>query len=165
MTHGGAGSLQDAVCHATPVLGVPVAGDQPTNLAEAEANGFGETIAWRDVDRRSLGGAVARMVGDRRYAERAKEFRDLLMDQPMSPLDRGVWWMEYLLRHPGESTHRVASLVLVSFSFRDSPIGLPPSPIRLIDRPKGGHFSQSWALSVFFSFINKKNDFWHFLSS
>ena len=29
-----------------------------------------------------------------------RELRDLILDQPLHPLERTVWWLEYLLRHP-----------------------------------------------------------------
>ena len=44
VTHGGAGSLQDTICHKTPILGIPIAGDQVNNVVEAETKGFAYVI-------------------------------------------------------------------------------------------------------------------------
>ena len=35
LTHGGAGSLQETICHRTPIVGIPVHGDQFPNTQEA----------------------------------------------------------------------------------------------------------------------------------
>ena len=35
VTHGGAGSLQETICHATPIVGIPAHGDQFPNTQEA----------------------------------------------------------------------------------------------------------------------------------
>ena len=35
VTHGGAGSLQETICHQTPIVGIPVHGDQFPNTQEA----------------------------------------------------------------------------------------------------------------------------------
>ena len=35
VTHGGAGSIQETICHKTPIVGVPMFGDQPVNVKEA----------------------------------------------------------------------------------------------------------------------------------
>ena len=35
ITHGGAGSLQETICHNTPIVGVPAHGDQFPNTQEA----------------------------------------------------------------------------------------------------------------------------------
>ena len=34
VTHGGAGSIQETICHKTPIVGVPMFGDQPVNVKE-----------------------------------------------------------------------------------------------------------------------------------
>ena len=35
-----------------------------------------------------------------RYQSSINRLHDLVMDQPMHPVDRAAWWMEYLIRHP-----------------------------------------------------------------
>ena len=34
------------------------------------------------------------------YQNAINRLHDLVMDQPMHPVDKAAWWMEYLLRHP-----------------------------------------------------------------
>lgn len=35
------------------------------------------------------------------YRQRAKELRDIFLDQPQSGVDKVVWWCEYVIRHKG----------------------------------------------------------------
>lgn len=47
-----------------------------------------------------------------RYKESATQLRDIFLDRPMKPLDMGVYWIEYVLRHKGASHLRSPSLDL-----------------------------------------------------
>lgn len=35
------------------------------------------------------------------YRQNVIRLRDLMQDEPMKPLERAVWWTEYVLRHRG----------------------------------------------------------------
>lgn len=35
------------------------------------------------------------------YRRNVVKLRELIQDQPMKPLERAVWWVEYVLRHRG----------------------------------------------------------------
>merc|ERR1719331_2532554 len=44
------------------------------------------------------------------YQSSVDQLSNLIMDTPQHPLDRSVWWLEYLLRHPhntGMKSHAV----------------------------------------------------------
>lgn len=36
-----------------------------------------------------------------RYATNMKNLHNLVLDQPMTSIDRAVWWIEYTIRHHG----------------------------------------------------------------
>lgn len=36
-----------------------------------------------------------------RYRKRIREVRSLIVDQPMSGLEKAIWWTEYVIRHNG----------------------------------------------------------------
>lgn len=47
-----------------------------------------------------------------RYKEKAYKLRDIFLDRPMRPVDTGVYWIEYVLRHKGASHLRSPALDL-----------------------------------------------------
>ena len=80
ITHGGAGSAQETICHKTPIVGIPINGDQVdnnsrdliqcymccpqhTNVAEAVRNGVGLLEDWHSLDADRLLGSVQEVLG------------------------------------------------------------------------------------------------------
>jgi len=100
ITHGGAGSVQETICHKTPIVGVPFSGDQPVNVKEAVSRNIGVKVDWHDMTEEILETAIQKVINDPIYQTSITKLSDLIMDQPQHPLDRSIWWLEYLLRHP-----------------------------------------------------------------
>lgn len=112
ITHGGAGSLQETVCHKTPIVGIPITLDQHMNVAEAVQRGLGVLQDWHELQARQLEAAIQDVITTPIYLEAVSQLSDLILDQPDHPLDRAVWWLEYLLRHPGNPGMRSPTLLL-----------------------------------------------------
>ena len=45
VTHGGAGSVQETICHKTPIVGIPLAGDQIVNVKESVYKHIGVQVS------------------------------------------------------------------------------------------------------------------------
>lgn len=101
VTHGGLLSLYEAVHHAVPVVAMPVFCDHDANAAKAHADGYALRLELRALTARRLAQAVERVVRDPRYRTAARERSALLRDQPETPLERAVYWSEYVMRHRG----------------------------------------------------------------
>jgi len=117
ITHGGAGSAQETICHKTPIVGIPINGDQHTNVAEAVRNGVGLLEDWHSLEADSLLASVQEVLDNPKYKEAVTRLSDLIMDTPQHPLDRSVWWLEYLLRHPHNTGMKSPAVKLPWFKY------------------------------------------------
>ena len=99
VSHGGAGSMQETICHKTPIVGVPIHGDQYPLTSAAVEKGFGVQLDWKQITEESLIKGIKQILDDSSYQESVSSMSELIMDQPQHPLDKTVWWLEYLLRY------------------------------------------------------------------
>ncbi|KAF4519851.1 UDP-glycosyltransferase-08 [Ephemera danica] len=112
ITHGGLLSAQEAAFHGVPLVGIPVFGDQMLNMRKAELGGFGVMVELKNVSKSSLLWAINKVVHDPSYRREARRRAAVYRDQPESPMDRAVFWTEYVLRHKGAHHLRTAAVDL-----------------------------------------------------
>uniref|UniRef100_A0A0K8T947 Glucuronosyltransferase n=1 Tax=Lygus hesperus TaxID=30085 RepID=A0A0K8T947_LYGHE len=99
LTHGGLMSLIEAINHGVPLIGTAVFGDQPKNLRFVEHVGIGVQLKYDNLTEESLTWAVNEILGNPSYKNSMKKRSELFKDRPMTPVDEGVYWVEYVLRH------------------------------------------------------------------
>ncbi|KAF4517413.1 UDP-glycosyltransferase-20 [Ephemera danica] len=109
MTHGGRLSTLEGLYHSVPMLVMPVFYDQYLHGHRVEELGMGMRLNINNVTEPSLRYALTMLLGAPRYRERARAMSSLSRDQPESPLERAVYWTEYVLRHGGASHLRPGS--------------------------------------------------------
>ena len=54
MSHGGLNSLEEAIYHGVPVLGLPMGSDQNLNLNKAIRDGYALTLEWKKISDETL---------------------------------------------------------------------------------------------------------------
>lgn len=101
ITHGGIQSIYEAVYHAVPVIGIPVFGDQPHNVAFAEEKGFGVLLAYENLTEFNIFESVKLILENEHFQENAIKISKLFHDRPNSPLQNAIYWIEYVIRHKG----------------------------------------------------------------
>ncbi|XP_061712803.1 uncharacterized protein LOC133521750 [Cydia pomonella] len=101
ITQGGLQSTDETIIAGVPVVGIPMFGDQWYNVEKYVHHGIGKQINLPDLDEEILKSAIKTVIEDKTYRENVVRLRSLMADQPMSPLERAVWWTEHVLRHGG----------------------------------------------------------------
>ncbi|XP_034541134.1 UDP-glucuronosyltransferase 2C1-like isoform X2 [Notolabrus celidotus] len=101
VTHGGTNGVQEAIYHGVPVVGLPLFFDQPDNLSRIRAKGGAVIVDIAVLDRHIFAEALMAALYNSSYRENMQTLSRLHKDQPMKPLDRAVFWIEYVIRHKG----------------------------------------------------------------
>ncbi|CAG0917579.1 unnamed protein product [Notodromas monacha] len=101
ITHGGLLSTQEAIYHGVPLVGLPVGADQHMNMEHVLAAGTGVTLSWSSLSAEEIISALKTVMFEPRYKERLDLKSRQFKDQPQPPVERAVYWMEYVVRHNG----------------------------------------------------------------
>ncbi|XP_069313537.1 UDP-glucuronosyltransferase 2B4-like isoform X4 [Eulemur rufifrons] len=117
ITHGGANGIYEAIYHGVPMVGIPLFADQPDNIAHMKAKGAAVRVDFNTMSSTDLLNALKTVINDPMYKENAMKLSRIHHDQPMKPLDRAVFWIEFVMRHKGAKHLRVAAHDLTWFQY------------------------------------------------
>lgn len=67
-------------------------------------NGIAQRVDIEDIDDDDFEEALEELLSNPMYRNRATQMSKIFRDQPQEPLDRALWWVEYILRNP-DVTH------------------------------------------------------------
>ena len=115
MTHGGLLSTQEAVFHGVPVLGLPFINDQMLNMDKAVRDGYALQLRWNRIEEKLVQRTIRELIYNESYIQNVRRRQSLLRDQSESPLERGLYWAEYFIRHDGAQHLRLGSRDLNRF--------------------------------------------------
>eukprot|EP00058_Branchiostoma_floridae_P003053 XP_002588541.1 hypothetical protein BRAFLDRAFT_220703 [Branchiostoma floridae] len=110
ITHAGIRGVYEALHHGVPMVCLPLFSDQPGNAARVVARGLGVKLNLRTVTTDQLYKAIIHILTNSSYRETAARLSRLYRDQPQSPMERAVWWIEHVIKH-GKLPHLRARAV------------------------------------------------------
>ncbi|XP_051026302.1 UDP-glucuronosyltransferase 2B17-like [Acomys russatus] len=101
VTHGGANGLYEAIHYGIPMIGIPLFGEQHDNIAHMVAKGAAVALNIKTMSKSDLLNALEEVLDNPSYKENVMWLSTIHHDQPMKPLDRAVFWIEFVMRHKG----------------------------------------------------------------
>ncbi|XP_062430421.1 UDP-glucuronosyltransferase 2A2-like isoform X1 [Rhea pennata] len=117
ITHGGTNGIYEAIYHGVPLVGIPMFADQHDNIAHMRAKGAAVELDFSTLKTQDLVDAVNTVINNSTYKENALRLSKIHHDQPMKPLDRAVFWIEFVMRHKGAKHLRPASHHLTWYQY------------------------------------------------
>ncbi|KAK9746317.1 UDP-glucoronosyl and UDP-glucosyl transferase [Popillia japonica] len=105
ITQGGLQSIEEAINLKTPLVCIPYFADQFSNCIQVENKvenkGMGIALDYKKMTPRLVQTAIVEVAENKKYLEAATKLSKISTDQPMTGLEKAVWWTEYVLRYNG----------------------------------------------------------------
>ncbi|XP_058826486.1 UDP-glucosyltransferase 2-like isoform X2 [Topomyia yanbarensis] len=106
VTQGGQQSMEEAVDRHVPMVVIPFNFDQFGNGDKVVEKGIGKTIWMERLTTVGLRETILEVIGNKKYKRNIERLGKLVRDQPMRPVEKAIWWTEYVIRHQGASHYR-----------------------------------------------------------
>lgn len=91
----------ETVYHGVPIVTLPVFCDHDSNAAKAELDGYALKLELSKITAESLLWGIRKVIRDPKYKQEVQYRQLLLKDQKETPLEKAIYWTEYVLRHRG----------------------------------------------------------------
>uniref|UniRef100_A0A673B539 UDP-glucuronosyltransferase n=1 Tax=Sphaeramia orbicularis TaxID=375764 RepID=A0A673B539_9TELE len=101
ITHAGSHGIFEGLCHAVPMLMLPLNGDQPDNARRFASRGTGVVLDIFSITTEILLQGLNEVINNTRYRENLQRLSALHTDRPIDPLELSVYWTEFVMRHKG----------------------------------------------------------------
>ncbi|XP_064004645.1 UDP-glucuronosyltransferase 2A2-like isoform X2 [Pogoniulus pusillus] len=117
ITHGGTNGIYEAIYHGIPMVGIPMFADQHDNIIHMKAKGAAVALDFSTMKTQDLVDALNTVITNSTYKENALRLSKIHHDQPLKPLDRAVFWIEFVMRHKGAKHLRPAAHQLTWYQY------------------------------------------------
>uniref|UniRef100_A0A3B5L4U2 Uncharacterized protein n=1 Tax=Xiphophorus couchianus TaxID=32473 RepID=A0A3B5L4U2_9TELE len=106
-----------ALFHGVPVVGIPLFGDQPDNLARLSRRGAAVVLHFNHMTVDELEQALHAVINEPSFRSNMQQLSLLQQQQPVAPLSTAAFWLEFVMRHGGAKHLRLASHDLYWFQY------------------------------------------------
>ncbi|KAM4620672.1 UDP glucuronosyltransferase 5 family, polypeptide D1 [Polymixia lowei] len=117
VAHGGTNGVQEAIYHGVPVLGLPLFFDQFDNLLRLRERGAAKILELSDVNGHSFEQGLKEVLHQDTYRQNMQRLSRLHKDQPITPMDNAIFWLEYVIRHKGAAHLRTEAYRMPWYSY------------------------------------------------
>lgn len=114
ISHCGKGGLSEAKYHGVPVLGIPIFGDQQSNVQIAVNEGWALQLLYSELTEEKFTLSLNEMLHNSTYSQVIKTLSLMFKDRPQHPVDNAAFWVEYVIRHRG-AAHLQSPAVHLNF--------------------------------------------------
>ncbi|XP_055855027.1 UDP-glucosyltransferase 2-like [Episyrphus balteatus] len=101
ITPGGQRDIEDAIHHKVPILGISFSSSLEHYLLQIVKHDAGLVSNFDMESSAELLAKIEAFAITQRYQKNINKLNKILTDEPMRPVERGIWWIEYVLRNGG----------------------------------------------------------------
>lgn len=92
--------MEEAIHCKVPVLVIPFLGDQNANANRLEERKVGLQIDLLEMNEQNLREKIVELLKPE-YKKNMQNLHDLVYDQPISSIEKAMFWIEHVIRHKG----------------------------------------------------------------
>lgn len=101
ITHAGLLTIQEAIWHRKPVLGIPIHSDERRNIQRAIDLGFAESVDVHNFTSFEIVVKIRMLIENPTYLMSVNKVSELMKSSPMEPKQTAIHWIEQVIKHNG----------------------------------------------------------------